>query len=143
MRTVTLDQPDDFDGWRDAARALALAHVPPDRAIWQVGSSGDLFASDDSLPAATAPLTVPKAFVDLARTVVCHDDPERFALLYVTAGDPPLKRVAEAVERTRKLDERGRPIRAMAQRISDWRRGRNVPARFAALSRAFSKAGIL
>ncbi|WP_338603392.1 AAA family ATPase [Saccharopolyspora sp. SCSIO 74807] len=59
---------------------------------------------------------------------------ERFALLYVTAGDPPLKRVAEAVERTRKLDERGRPIRAMAQRISDWRRGRNVPARFAALS---------
>ncbi|MCA1191601.1 MULTISPECIES: AAA family ATPase [unclassified Saccharopolyspora] len=59
---------------------------------------------------------------------------ERFALLYVTAGDPPLKRVADAVERARRLDERGRPIRSTAQRISDWRRGRNVPARFAALS---------
>ncbi|WP_243789964.1 AAA family ATPase [Saccharopolyspora gloriosae] len=59
---------------------------------------------------------------------------ERFALLYVTAGDPPLKRVADAVERVRRLDERGRPIRSTAQRISDWRRGRNVPARFAALS---------
>ncbi|MFR9730001.1 AAA family ATPase [Saccharopolyspora sp. MS10] len=59
---------------------------------------------------------------------------ERFALLYVTAGDPPLKRVADAVERARRIDERGRPIRPTAQRISDWRRGRNVPARFAALS---------
>jgi len=59
---------------------------------------------------------------------------ERFALLYVTAGDPPLKRVADTVERARRQDERGRPVRAGAQRISDWRRGRNVPARFAALA---------
>ncbi|QQQ77001.1 hypothetical protein IOD16_00030 [Saccharothrix sp. 6-C] len=59
---------------------------------------------------------------------------ERFALLYAEAGDPPLKKVTESVGRARRLDERGRPVRATAQRVSDWRRGRNVPARFSALS---------
>ncbi|MEV6611608.1 AAA family ATPase [Kutzneria sp. NPDC051319] len=58
---------------------------------------------------------------------------ERFALLYAEAGEPPLKRVTESVARARKVDERGRPVRVPAQRVSDWRRGRNVPARFSAL----------
>lgn len=59
---------------------------------------------------------------------------ERFALLYAEAGDPPLKRVTESVSRARRMDEQGRPVRVPAQRISDWRRGRNVPARFSALA---------
>lgn len=59
---------------------------------------------------------------------------ERFALLYAEAGNPPLKRVTETVTRARLQDERGRLLNVPAQRISDWRRGRNVPARFAGLS---------
>lgn len=59
---------------------------------------------------------------------------ERLALLYTEAGNPPLKRVAEAVVRLQRVDERGRPVRVSAQRISDWRRARNVPAQFAALA---------
>ncbi|WP_190084061.1 nSTAND1 domain-containing NTPase [Streptomyces longisporoflavus] len=59
---------------------------------------------------------------------------ERLALLYKEAGNPPLQRVAEAVVRQQRVDERGRPVRVSAQRISDWRRARNVPAQFAALS---------
>lgn len=59
---------------------------------------------------------------------------ERFALLYAEAGNPPLKRVTESVARARAVDERGRPVLVPAQRISDWRRGRNVPARFAGLA---------
>lgn len=59
---------------------------------------------------------------------------ERFALLYAEAGDLPLKRVTESVARARRVDERGRPLRVTVQRVSDWRRGRNVPARFAALA---------
>ncbi|MEV7319967.1 WD40 repeat domain-containing protein [Streptomyces sp. NPDC093970] len=59
---------------------------------------------------------------------------ERLALLYKEAGNPPLKRVAEAVDRLHRVDERGRPVRVSAQRISDWRRAKNVPAQFAALS---------
>ncbi|GGS37505.1 PD40 domain-containing protein [Streptomyces griseoviridis] len=59
---------------------------------------------------------------------------ERLALLYTEAGNPPLKRVSEAVDRLRRVDERGRPVRVSAQRISDWRRARNVPAQFTALA---------
>ncbi|MFI1681905.1 hypothetical protein [Streptomyces sp. NPDC020607] len=59
---------------------------------------------------------------------------ERLALLYKEAGNPPLKRVAEAVVRLQRVDERGRPVRVSAQRISDWRRAKNVPAQFAALA---------
>ncbi|MEU0029008.1 WD40 repeat domain-containing protein [Streptomyces sp. NPDC006335] len=59
---------------------------------------------------------------------------ERLALLYREAGNPPLKRVSEAVGRLQRVDERGRPVRVSAQRISDWRRARNVPAQFTALA---------
>ncbi|MEU0070810.1 AAA family ATPase [Streptomyces sp. NPDC006332] len=59
---------------------------------------------------------------------------ERLALLYKEAGNPPLKSVAEAVVRLRRVDERGRSVRVSAQRISDWRRAKNVPAQFAALA---------
>ncbi|MEU3890695.1 WD40 repeat domain-containing protein [Streptomyces sp. NPDC029041] len=59
---------------------------------------------------------------------------ERLALLYKEAGNPPLKRVSEAVVRLQRVDERGRPVRVSAQRISDWRRARNVPAQFPALA---------
>ncbi|SDN71466.1 nSTAND1 domain-containing NTPase [Allokutzneria albata] len=55
---------------------------------------------------------------------------ERFTLLYAEAGDPPLKRVAETIARARRVDQDGRPVRVSVQRISDWRRGRSVPARF-------------
>ncbi|PPS85145.1 hypothetical protein BZZ08_04104 [Streptomyces sp. MH60] len=59
---------------------------------------------------------------------------ERLALLYREAGNPPLKRVSEAVVRLQRVDERGRPVRVSAQRISDWRRAKNVPAQFPALA---------
>ncbi|WP_280844655.1 MULTISPECIES: WD40 repeat domain-containing protein [unclassified Streptomyces] len=59
---------------------------------------------------------------------------ERLALLYKEAGNPPLKRVSEGVGRLQRVDERGRPVRVSAQRISDWRRARNVPAQFTVLA---------
>ncbi|MFJ6659636.1 AAA family ATPase [Streptomyces sp. NPDC091377] len=59
---------------------------------------------------------------------------ERLALLYKEAGNPPLKSVADAVVRLQRVDERGRAVRVSAQRISDWRRAKNVPAQFAALA---------
>ena len=44
MRAVTLAAEDDFEGWRDAARALAQAHVAPPEIVWRVGEGGgDLF----------------------------------------------------------------------------------------------------
>ncbi|MEV6168202.1 AAA family ATPase [Streptomyces sp. NPDC051954] len=63
---------------------------------------------------------------------------ERLALLYKEAGNPPLKRVAEAVVQLQRVDERGRQVRVSAQRISDWRRAKNVPAHFTALAAVLS-----
>jgi DNA polymerase len=82
MHTVTLATPDDFDGWRNAARGLVLQAVPPDEILWQVGGNADLFANEAAIPPANGALCVPRAFLELAPTVCCHSDPERFALLY-------------------------------------------------------------
>jgi len=79
---VTLCAPDDFDGWREAARDLAEAGVPASAVVWQVaGGEPDLFGTDVN-PSPAASFPVPRAFVDLARDVVCHSNPERFAMLY-------------------------------------------------------------
>ncbi len=85
MRTVTLADPHDFAGWRAAARALALERVPPAEVEWTVGEGrADLFASPSPLPAGVpdGSFSVPRAFLTLAETVIRHDDPERFGLLY-------------------------------------------------------------
>jgi DNA polymerase len=79
---VTLASEDDFDGWRDCARDLAEAGVPPQAIVWHVkGEAADLFSSEVEQPRAPA-FAVPRSFIDLARSVVCHSDPQRFALLY-------------------------------------------------------------
>ena len=79
---VTLASEDDFDGWRNAARDLAEAGVPPQVVVWRVdGASDDLFAREVPQPTGVT-FAVPRSFVELAQTVACHSDPERFALLY-------------------------------------------------------------
>ena len=83
-RVVRLSAPDDFDGWRDAARGLIGEGVPASDVVWQVGDAAtDLFALYAAPPAPPAPaFAVPRAFVDLARKAILHRDPERLALLY-------------------------------------------------------------
>ncbi|WP_280217210.1 NACHT and WD repeat domain-containing protein [Nocardia neocaledoniensis] len=55
---------------------------------------------------------------------------QRFAELYAAAGNPTLRRVAAATERRMRGTQAGTPS---PQRISDWKAGRNVPARFESL----------
>ncbi|WP_446224478.1 NACHT and WD repeat domain-containing protein [Nocardia sp. IBHARD005] len=55
---------------------------------------------------------------------------QRFAELYAAAGNPTLRRVAAATERRMRGAKAGTPS---PQRISDWKAGRNVPARFESL----------
>jgi probable DNA metabolism protein len=83
MYAVPLSAPDDFDGWRAAARALASHGVPAEQVTWRVAdeAAGDLFGAAPP-PASGAPFLVPRAFIELAETAICHSDPERFALLY-------------------------------------------------------------
>ncbi len=85
MREVVLRAPDDHEGWREAARALAEAGVPPDAVVWRAADDApDLFVSpaEATGDAPRRALRVPRRFVDLAELVACHRDPERFAFLY-------------------------------------------------------------
>jgi uracil-DNA glycosylase len=85
MHTISLDSEIDFAGWRKAARTLALGHVAPADVIWNVkGDEPELFDSGNTPPAESpgGTFNVPAAFVDLAKSVILHSDPERFALLY-------------------------------------------------------------
>ncbi|HEY0163803.1 MAG TPA: UdgX family uracil-DNA binding protein [Sphingomicrobium sp.] len=107
---VTLAAADDFDGWRNAARDLAEAGVPASAIVWQVaGSEPDLFG-DERPPAEAPSFAVPRAFVDLARSVICHSDTERFALLYAMLLKLRANRHA--------MDDRADPLLDRLQRLA-------------------------
>ena len=89
MYLIALDSETDFDGWRKAARALALHHVTPMEVTWGVqGQAKDLvppgLSEAPSLPPVETEGTfnVPANFVELARVAILHRDRARFALLY-------------------------------------------------------------
>lgn len=86
MHFITLDSETDFDGWRSAARALAVNDVAPADVTWRVrGNQPELFEPPDRAPLPeTGPgsLNVPARFVELAKAAILHRDPERFAILY-------------------------------------------------------------
>ncbi len=115
MRSVILPEIGTFEAWRQEARALIAARIPPEAVLWSHGApQGDLFAASTAA-ARAAPLTVPKDFARLAGLVVWHADPQRFAHLYSALwrvkqdprilqdrGDPGidrLNRMAKAVSR--------------------------------------------
>jgi probable DNA metabolism protein len=109
--TVELATQIDFDGWRMAARRLALENVVPSDVEWTVSETvpppltpprkGEGNAS--ALPPSSLPpcreglgvevkstgrhtpetiFRVPRAFVEAAQTAILHADAERFAFLY-------------------------------------------------------------
>jgi probable DNA metabolism protein len=135
IHRVTLGAADDFDGWRDAARNLAEAGVAADAVVWQVaGEPGDLFGCD--APPAEAPsFAVPRAFVDLARDVVCHSDPERFALLYALLLRLKNDRNAmedEADPLIRRLSHLAKAVRRDIHKMHAFVRFREIDGRFVA-----------
>lgn len=86
MHFITLDSETDFEGWRKAARALALNDVKPSDVTWMVrGNEPELFEpapTDQPLEPLQGTFNVSAKFVELARFVILHRDPERFAILY-------------------------------------------------------------
>lgn len=75
---VPLREDADLHGFRSAARSLVARQVPPERV--QFTTEPCLFGSDARADA--PPLALPKAVASLIADVVCHRDPERYALLY-------------------------------------------------------------
>jgi uracil-DNA glycosylase len=86
MECVALRPGADLDGFRQAVRSLAVRKVPPNEVAWTVDESPALFGRD-ALPSPqsgeeSAPLSLPRSVHDLISALVCHRDPERYALLY-------------------------------------------------------------
>ena len=65
-----------FEGWRETARRLLGAEIPPDGVLW----TGGLFSDD--IPAGAATHRVPRDFLALAEVVACHRDERKWAVLY-------------------------------------------------------------
>src|SRR5580693_7547367 len=86
MHLITLDSETDFEGWRKAARALALNDIRPAEVRWKIrGDEPELFASEKTAPPFELPqgtFNVPAKFVELAQSAILHRDAERFAILY-------------------------------------------------------------
>src|SRR6185295_17829651 len=86
MHFISLANETDFEGWRQAARALALNNVAPAEVTWSVqGSEPELFEpAEPALPPESphGTFNVPAKFVELAQTAILHHDNKRFAILY-------------------------------------------------------------
>jgi len=135
---VLLSRPDDYEGWRDAARGLALADVSPEAISWQVaGEAGDLFSGgQDPLPTPIRPrFSVPKRFLDLAESVVLHSDPERFALLYamlLKLREQPRAIEDEADPLRRRLDLLAKEVRRDIHKMRAFVRFREIDGEYVA-----------
>ncbi|MBL8657727.1 MAG: UdgX family uracil-DNA binding protein [Altererythrobacter sp.] len=116
---VNMPEAGDFDFWREQARGLVQAGVPPERVAWaEPGGDGDLFARGEGAPAplsAAPPVRANKRFVALAKNAILHSDPERFALLYrllwrlqrsprimEDKADPEIRRIEELDKNVRR-----------------------------------------
>src|SRR4051794_13658348 len=85
MHFIVLDSETDFEGWRKAARALALNDVRPADVTWTVeGNEPELFEPSET-PSVESPVgsfNVSAKFVELAKSAILHRNPERFSILY-------------------------------------------------------------
>ncbi len=81
FRIVMRDQTS-LEEFREHVRALIARNANPDQVTWTTDSNADLFGETPLSGAKTAKFSVPAAYVELAREVLHHRDPERFSLLY-------------------------------------------------------------
>ncbi|MCH4090971.1 TIGR03915 family putative DNA repair protein [Acetobacter sp.] len=82
---VSLPDAAPFSLWRLHARPLLAAGIAPDRVVWRSSSEqDDLFSQSDPLPETdTAPSqSVSKECLNFLETLLCHANPEKFALAY-------------------------------------------------------------
>jgi probable DNA metabolism protein len=77
--SICLRQGADLEGFRRSLRGLIALGVPPDMVFWSAATA-DLWG--DGAPMEGPPIFLPRAAAELVRLVVCHRDPQRYALLY-------------------------------------------------------------
>ncbi len=129
MRTAILASETDFDGWRTEARALRLAGVRPEEAVFRVSGAAQDGLFDQAPTAVVTPgegsFTAPKAFLDVANEVILHRAADRFDLLYRLLwrlrDEPDLIRVvsdvdvADALERAKNVSRASHKMKAFVR----------------------------
>lgn len=102
-----------WQAWREAARRALALDTPPDAIRFRAAETpASLFAEPLPEAARGESLRVPRAFMELAKLVAMHRDPERFNLLYavlyrITHGEHHLvEDAADPEVRTLRLMER-------------------------------------
>ncbi|MDL9999215.1 TIGR03915 family putative DNA repair protein [Variovorax sp. J22P240] len=89
QHTVTLSGEIDLPGFRREARALLAGLVPPEDTQWHAEAGADWMTksactalTDARDTHAATNLFLPRSFLSLCDTVILHNDPTRFVLLY-------------------------------------------------------------
>ncbi|MBV9558371.1 MAG: UdgX family uracil-DNA binding protein [Pseudolabrys sp.] len=82
MYRIVVQNETSLAEFRQHVRALIGAHAAPDDVTWTLSNAVDLFGQPPAPPTGATKFTVPSAYLELAADVLCHRDPERFALLY-------------------------------------------------------------
>ena len=83
--SLTLPQFDVFETWRAQARPQASSRIPPEQVSWRrIDASRNLFEAlaETSLPEVRQEFSVPKTFMNLAETAICHASEDVFSTLY-------------------------------------------------------------
>ena len=82
---IELNGGADLQGFRQALRILTWSNIPHEQITWSVSAAPDLFGGGQ-LPAAYGsagrPIILPRDVGDLIKLVVCHTEPQKYALLY-------------------------------------------------------------
>ena len=76
-------RPENFEHWRDLARALIDRGIPPAEVLWADPDEGLLFSSDQDLKGTKkSGFTVPKEFVKLAVRASLYRESQKWDVLY-------------------------------------------------------------
>jgi DNA polymerase len=78
MIRISLKPGADLDGFRAALRRLIANRVPPQQVVWD--DAPGLFAEEGAGEAPS--IALPRRVAEMIELLVCHRDPERYALLY-------------------------------------------------------------
>lgn len=80
LHRITLRDGADLDGFRKAVRRLVHEELAPQHVIFDIEAARDLFGGGAAGEA--PPISLPRSLTEMIGRVVCHRDPERYALLY-------------------------------------------------------------
>ncbi|OXT00757.1 uracil-DNA glycosylase [Notoacmeibacter marinus] len=132
--TISLDSEMDFDGWRKAARTLALAGAPSSAVTFLTPSAASQFLFTEASsplpqPAGDTTFNVSKIFVEKAQTASHHSDPDRYDFLYHllvrVLDEPNLLRIASDSD-IRRLEAMVKSVRRDAHKMHAFVRFRKV-----------------